>query len=778
MPGGRLSQYAFGRSMTKLVVLKFHGSLKSGFLVNSEIAREGKSAERGCAASLPPARVLNYHLTIWKQRYSCLDSKYRIKPQQIIYNGSIEPKRQLAESARKLQLEFSRWLASPSFSPIDKHLREELNRSEPARILICCDRPQIYQLPWCCWDLLESYPNLEIALSSPNFTRVPILSTPKRKGKVRILAILGDSQGIDLKADYDLLDTLDAELVKFLVEPTIAELYDCLWRSTWDIVFFAGHSKTLERQGILYLNERDRLTIEQLKHGFKQAIASGLQLAIFNSCDGLGLAAELGQLSLPQSIVMRLPIPDTMAQQFAKYFLQAYAGGNSLYLAVRQAREQLQSYEQEFPCASWLPVIYQNPAVIPPQWSSFRPADPPAYYRFEDSILQRQFRAIISIAIIATIFTLLVQSVGWLESAELNAYDRLSIWRYDPPVDKRVLVVTVNDLDRTFQQERGMAMNMRGSLTDAALNQLVQKLTAARVRAIASDIIHDFPFEPELAETIAQTHNFVAICRVKNPPQLVSIAPPDRLNREQLGFSNWAIDNDGGIRRQLLGMSADDVCTSGLSLGLRLALVYLGDISTEFDSQSDLAIDGTVFPRLQTTSGGYQLPETQGYQILLDYRRALPATVPLRSILTMPQTEVERLAKDKIVLIGVEGHNQDLHHTPYSRGQQAKRFPGVLIHALMTSQIVDIVLGEQKPMSWVDSWLETFWLAWWSLVGATIIFISRRSPIKILVSIILGLGTISICCWLLLLNKVWLIAIAPALALIFAATITLAYVKK
>jgi hypothetical protein len=162
-----------------------------------------------------------------------------------------------------------------------------------------------------------------------NFARVPIVPIHRHKhNKVRILAILGNGRGINLAADRFSLDALQDGEVKFLIEPTPQELDDCLWQESWDIIFFAGPSKTLARQGILYLNAEDRLTIEQLRNGFKQAIASGLQLAIFNSCDGLGLAEELGQLSLPQSIVMRMPIPDVMAQQFVKYFLQAYAGGN------------------------------------------------------------------------------------------------------------------------------------------------------------------------------------------------------------------------------------------------------------------------------------------------------------------------------------------------------------------------------------------------------------------------------------------------------------------
>jgi hypothetical protein len=78
----------------------------------------------------------------------------------------------------------------------------------------------------------------------------------------------------------------------------------------------------------------------------------------------LGLAAELISIQLPQAIVMREPVPDIIAQQFLKNFLVAFGSGLPLYRAVRSAREQLQGLEDNYPCASWLPVICQNPAEI------------------------------------------------------------------------------------------------------------------------------------------------------------------------------------------------------------------------------------------------------------------------------------------------------------------------------------------------------------------------------------------------------------------------------
>lgn len=765
--------------MAKLVVLKFNGSLESGFQVNLEIGQEGKSAERGCAGSLPSATELKQCLATWQQHYNKQGDNHRIKPQQIVYDGSLNSHKQLLKAANQLRQALCQWLNSPDFNSIDKHLREELNRDDAIRILISSDRPEICQLPWCCWDLVENYPNLEIAYSNPNFARISHTSRAHRHHQVRILAIIGDTNGINLKTDRSFLSALDNGEVEFLVEPTPQELFERLWQKTWDIVFFAGHSKTLERQGILSLNAEDDLTIEQLRHGFKRAITSGLQLAIFNSCDGLGLAEELGQLSLPQSIVMRMPIPDKMAQQFVKYFLQAYAKENSLYIAVRKAREQLQGWEKKFPCASWLPIIYQNPAAIPPKWSDLSSSPSLFLYLSQLNLRGLSFSAIFLITAIASITVWLIQSWGWLEARELNAYDHLMSWQFSPPTDERVLVITIDDGDRAYQEEQGMSINTGGSLSDATLFQLLNKLQLGKAKAIASDVIHDFPFEPKLADAISQTDNFIAICRVKiNQPKLISIAPPDQLTKQQIGFSNLAIDRDGTVRRQILGMSPDNVCQTDFSLSLRLALRYLGDISAKFNDRRELEIGNVTFPKLKMTSGGYHLPEAQGYQILLNYGRALPTTIPLQEIMTKPQSTINQLVANKIVLIGVEGYNHDLHHTPYSKGQADKRLPGVVIHALMTSQIIDTVLEERKLLWWVSDQIELFWIALWSFIGSFVVIISKGSPIKITWRITAALTLLFGCCWILFINGVWLLAIAPALALILSAVLTLSVLKQ
>jgi GTP-binding protein EngB required for normal cell division len=119
----------------------------------------------------------------------------------------------------------------------------------------------------------------------------------------------------------------------------------------------------------MYINRQESLTITDLKLALQKAIDRGLRLAIFNSCDGLGIARDLAQLQIPEIIVMREPVPDFVAQEFLKHFLSSFSNGQSLYLAVREARERLQGLENLFFCASWLPVICQNIAEVPSKWT-------------------------------------------------------------------------------------------------------------------------------------------------------------------------------------------------------------------------------------------------------------------------------------------------------------------------------------------------------------------------------------------------------------------------
>ncbi|HAG81214.1 MAG TPA: CHAT domain protein, partial [Cyanobacteria bacterium UBA12227] len=67
---------------------------------------------------------------------------------------------------------------------------------------------------------------------------------------------------------------------------------------------------------------------------------------------------------------MREPVPDRVAQRFLKHFLRAFSRGESLYQSVWKTRRILQTegLEDEFPGASLLPIVCQNPAEASLVW--------------------------------------------------------------------------------------------------------------------------------------------------------------------------------------------------------------------------------------------------------------------------------------------------------------------------------------------------------------------------------------------------------------------------
>lgn len=223
--------------------------------------------------------------------------------------------------ADKFKNHVNLWLNSELFRPVKDQLIEQLHPSDSIRILLQTENSHLRRMPLQLWDFFERYPQAEIALSSINYEKKEKSSSSK--SFIKILAILGDSTGINIQKDRNLFEQLTNAEVNFLVEPQRQVLNDELWSQPWDVLFFAGHSFTQSDQeiGHFRINKNESLTIAELKNALTKAIEQGLHLAIFNSCDGLGLAANLADLHIPQMIVMREPVPDKVAQEFLKNFL-------------------------------------------------------------------------------------------------------------------------------------------------------------------------------------------------------------------------------------------------------------------------------------------------------------------------------------------------------------------------------------------------------------------------------------------------------------------------
>jgi CHASE2 domain-containing sensor protein len=670
-----------------------------------------------------------------------------------------------------LQRQLNAWLKVDSFQPIDRQLRTYLNPIDEIRLIIVAEDASLLQLPWHLWQFLEDYPNAEIAISPPHYTRSIATSTIHKHQKIKILAILGNSQGIDIVNDRQLLERLPNAEICFLIEPTSQVLTEHLWKPGWDLLFFAGHSSS-QGKGVIHINPIETLTIDQLKYGLRHAIQQGLKLAIFNSCDGLGLARDLSDLHLPQMIVMRESIPDRVAQLFLKQFLAAFSSGQSLYRSVRQAREQLQAIEREFPCATWLPVICQNPAEVPPYWADWLDCAVvnPAEIAPSSNVTKSWKAATALSSLLSLAFMVIIRSMGGLQSLELAMYDQFLRSRPIEPPDPRLLLVTVTDQDIQAQGSEPR----RGSLSDRTLTQLLKTLNAANPRAIGLDIYRDFPTTtPALVQQLQQNDRLISICKRPDPTDNpTGILPPPEMPESQIGFSDFVQDRDGTMRRHLLSMTPNPTshCTAAYAFSTQLALRYFADdgITASFTPKAELQLRQTRFQRLRDRFSGYQSIDTRGLQMLLNYRQTpSPKDVAAQITLTeLLQGQVNPKAiANRIVLIGVASPTSgDNWATPY--GQQfSSKVPGVIIQAHMTSQILSAVLDRRPLISAWSLWQEYLWILSWAILGGFLGMTIRRW-IWLLTAILIALIILFSLIWALFLQGVWIPIVPPILTLL------------
>ncbi|GAB4176990.1 MAG: hypothetical protein Fur006_08360 [Coleofasciculaceae cyanobacterium] len=374
------------------VVLRIgEGSFTEGFAVELQILEDGRFiAQYSNFPRLAAAPEIPQCYQAWKPTYDALGrviGSRAIQPvsAQVTHESSLDTCQSLTED---FETTVETWLRSSTFRMLGDRIQANVmvaaDQSVP--IILDCDtgdREQdnlLRKLPWHTWDLFDRLKHAEVVLSA-HFARHTLpLHSP-----VRTLAIFGsDEGGLKLEEDIKALKELerDGSKIDIRLQPDREQLSKCLYHQSWDILFFAGHSFSDAdcQSGAIQLQNGVTLALDDLREDLKRAIYNGLKLVIFNSCDGLGIARFIEQLSvsaglkMPVMIVMREPVPDRVARKFLQYFLEEFSQGKPLYLAVREARNRLHwmqsDNKQPCPAATWLPIICQNPnqpeLVFPP----------------------------------------------------------------------------------------------------------------------------------------------------------------------------------------------------------------------------------------------------------------------------------------------------------------------------------------------------------------------------------------------------------------------------
>lgn len=371
--------------------------------------------------------------------------------------------------------------------------------------------------------------------------------------------------------------------------------------------------------------------------------------------------------------------------------------------------------------------------------------------------------------IVAIALVILLRLSGALQFIEWVTLDSFLRLRPGEPIDERVVIVGINEED--IRQIKNYP------IPDREIAQLLRTLQKYQPRVIGLDIVRDLPVEPghqDLVAAFQESKNLIAVEKVLP----VAIQPPPDLPPEQIGFADYLSDDDGKVRRALLGTHRpEDQEKYAFSLSLRLAEIYLNaegiKLSNGIRDRQAMRFNSTELPRVFSNSGGYAGTDDFGVQVLLNYRNGQQRfhTLSLTEINQIETSQKnQNLLRDilggHIVLIGVTAPSiKDFINTSaIANLQPAGKIYGVEFHAHVASQIVSAVLdGRPVLNTWSNSW-ESIWIISW---GVLAIYLGRLtpSPLKNLVYVaIASLGLVGI--GYAFIMQGWWIPVAPALLIL------------
>jgi CHASE2 domain-containing sensor protein/tRNA A-37 threonylcarbamoyl transferase component Bud32 len=377
---------------------------------------------------------------------------------------------------------------------------------------------------------------------------------------------------------------------------------------------------------------------------------------------------------------------------------------------------------------------------------------------------------LISLAIASLVVA--VRQAGVLKDWELGSYDLFVRSQPAPPPDPRLLIVGIDEEDITS-----------GNSSNRALSELLDKLNQYQPRVIGFDIYRDNAQEPDinlLTSVLQVNSNIIAVCGNSAP---VGVAAPANVPESRVGFSDFAVDTNLTVRRNLLSLSPDanSKCRAGQSFGLLLALNYLSKeegIKLE-QSTKELQIGSTTFKPLESDWGAYRnlgKEDANGYQIMLKYHSPKVAVQVTMSQVLKGEIQPAQV-KDRIVLVGYTAESKkDFFYTPYSAGQARQIMPGVVVHAQIVSQILSSV-KDRSPQIWVwNLGIEFLWVLGWTAIATSLLFGFFHRPILILAIEATIVGMMASMCYVLFTFSSGWVPIAPtALSMGVAIAITIAY---
>lgn len=342
---------------------------------------------QGCQlpAELPLSSSLLRYFEVWQQAY--LDYyrsglRAKLKQSGSFKNPATDWRSRLAQAEANLTTEFHRWLSAAELNEIREQITAivigaQKKQHSQLSLSLRCDDLELARLPWESWEISQSVR----AAGLVRLSRAPgkikeAVTTYRRQGKMRLLAIIGDDTGLSFKEDLEALQSLksliDIELVGWKAGKEIpalrAEICQAIAdQKGWDVLFFAGHSnETNMTGGELAIAPGKAILLSEIAPQLALAKAHGLKFALFNSCKGLSIATNLIEQGLSHVAVMREPIRNDVAQAFLGAFVKALGRYENVHQAMYSASQDLKvNYKLAFPSAYLVPSLFQHPSAVP-----------------------------------------------------------------------------------------------------------------------------------------------------------------------------------------------------------------------------------------------------------------------------------------------------------------------------------------------------------------------------------------------------------------------------
>lgn len=273
-----------------------------------------------------------------------------------------------------------------------------MGQMRPLRLRLEIRDPDLIPLPWEIMQPQSGKQAVSLSqqlLFSRTTSDVDPLPSLRSEQFLRILLVLGDDADPDSSAAQLDLEQEAASLakvletavttdlrnnrmtapalcqVKTLVQPSPAELIDCLESGNHNVLFYAGHGVPAPDGGMLRLHPNASISGTELAQAL---VRCHVRLAVFNACWG-AQPDQQGQQTIPRSSLaevlihhgvpavlgMRDSIADQEALSFIQVFARALAERSPIDEAVAIARQQLLSL-YKFNQPAWtLPVLYMHP---------------------------------------------------------------------------------------------------------------------------------------------------------------------------------------------------------------------------------------------------------------------------------------------------------------------------------------------------------------------------------------------------------------------------------